>query len=224
MFYAITIISVTLFLLTIGLAYYLFIYKKETWKKLQLEVEVANANKWILLQTIDGILLNKAGIEKDFLKFQVDNKLFQDKLISESTDFQNKLKNDIIELQLDANKLRYELEKLSGTIKAGQEQYQIVLQEKKQAQFVLQEIKSDIEKLNSIVEDNTRKAQKTTAELALLTEQKHKLQTSVESISNQFILLKKDEATLAERKSDLEKENSHLSLEIAKKKILIREL
>ncbi len=219
-----TIFSAVTLLTSIGTAYYVFFLKPDKWRKLGNDIENATETKRLLLLSIESIAKNKAQIEFDYNNFQIENKSRQDKLISETSALQEKLQSEINELRIGTTKLQNEWKELSDKIQSGEKQIQIILNEKRRAVINLEEISSEIEKLDLKIKENTIKTKNTTAEIALLTEQKKSLLLSIESISSQFKILNKDVATIAERKSDLEKENSHLSLEIAKKKILIGEI
>ncbi|MFI5218247.1 MAG: hypothetical protein ACHQNT_02075 [Bacteroidia bacterium] len=162
-------------------------------KKLNNEINEATSSKQSLLQTVDALSKDKSQHQTDFAK-----------------------------LKSDTAKLQSEWNKLSSSISSGQQQLQTINKDKQQVQSDLQTIKSETEKLKATIESNSQKAKQTSIELATLTEQKKNLKEGIDTVQTQFQQLKKQATELSERKSDLEKENSHLSLEIAKKKISYR--
>lgn len=185
-----SIIAGTTFLTLIGTVYYAFFRQPNKLKKLNNEINEATISKQSLLQTVDTLSKDKSQLQTDFAK----------------------LKNDTNNLQGEWNKLR-------NSISSGQQQLQAINKDKQQVQSDLQTIKSEIEKLKTAIDSNSQKVKQTSNELATLTEQKKNLKEGIETVQAQFQQLKKQATELSERKSDLEKENSHLSLEIAKKKI-----
>jgi len=177
-------------LTTIGTVYYAFFRQPNKLKKLNADIKESTNSKESLLQSIDNLSKDKFQLESDYKK-----------------------------IKTDTDTLKSEWNKLSSSISTGQQQLQSINKDRQQFQSDLQDIKSEIEKLKATTENNIQKAKQTTTDLATLTEQKKKLQDGITAIQKEFQQLKKEASTLTERKSDLEKENSHLSLEIAKKKI-----
>lgn len=185
-----SIIAGATFLTTVGTVYYAFFRQPNKLKKLNKEISEAASSKQSLLQTVDTLSKDKSQLQTDFSK-----------------------------LKGDTDKLQGEWSKLSASISSGQQQLQVIIKDRQQFQSDLQTIKSEIEKLKTTIESNSQKAKQTSNDLATLTEQKKNLKQEIETVQAQFQQLKKQATELSERKFDLEKENSHLSLEIAKKKI-----
>ena len=184
------IISSIIFLTSIGTIYYAFYRQPNKLKDLNEEISVATNSKQLLMQTVDTLIKEKFQIQTDYSK-----------------------------LKSETDKLKSEWNKLNNSISAGQQQLQTIAIDKLQVQSDLQTIKSEIENLKKTIESNSQKVKQTSNELTTLTEQKRNLKEEIETVQTQFQQLKKQATELSERKSDLEKENSHLSFEIAKKKI-----
>jgi hypothetical protein len=184
------ILTIVSLLTTIGTAYYAFFRQPNKLKKLNIDIAEAANSKVSLLLTVGNLSKDKLRLESGYKK------------ISEETD-----------------RLKNEWNKLSINISAGQQQLQAIVKDREQFQSDLSAIKSEIDKLKSTTESNILKIKVNTTDLANLTEQKKNLQNGIQTIQSEFQKLKKETTALSEQKLDLEKENSHLSLEIAKKKI-----
>lgn len=192
-----TIISAATLLTTIGTGYYVFIRKPDKWHKLNNDIDAASEAKRSLVQDIDGMRNDKAQLEKE----------------------KGQLAYDLKQLKADTNSLQDISKKLSSVISEELHQLQAINMDKQQVLLDLQTIKSEIKKLNTTIDSNSQKVKQTSNELTTLTEQKKNLKKEIETVQAEFQLVKKEATELSERKIDLEKENSHLSLEIAKKKI-----
>jgi chromosome segregation ATPase len=187
-----TIIAVAAFLTTAGTSYYVFVQKPNKWQKLIIEIDSASTEKESLLNSITSINTEKTQLESLYIHLKEQTVILQDNW------------------NILTHSLNVEIEELKT-----------ITSDKVRFQSEIQSVRAEIERLKESLDGNILKVKLTSTELEKLYGQKKNLQDSVSNLQIQFQALKREADELSERKTDLEKENSHLSLEIAKKKILL---
>jgi hypothetical protein len=132
------------------------------------------------------------------------------------------LNSEIKELTATFNKLKNETQRLGKDwttlkeqIDTGTRQLQKTKEEKEKKESAVSYLETKLIELKK----TTESADKVKADLEELEKERKKLSEDFEKVKSQLQELKINASQLSERKTDLEKENSHLSLEIAKKKI-----